>query len=400
MEYISSLALKNPDFPRKLVILGSTGSIGQSTLKVIAKHQEKFSLLALAGARNIELLLEQALCYRPKYLGVLTKELAQKLKKLLPSDYHPQILWGEQGYLDLAQLEEADFVLSALVGAAGLGPTLKAVEKGKSVLIANKESLVLAGELIRKLAKKQKSVILPLDSEHNAIFQATQPHFEQVKKIILTASGGPFWNSRLDFKEITPKQALKHPNWSMGAKISIDSATLMNKGLEVIEAHHLFGLELSSIEVVIHPQSLIHSLVLFQDGSHLAQLGFPDMQIPISYALGYPRRLELTEQCNLDLTKFSPLTFYPPDLEKFPCLRLAQEALQAGQSHCVVLNAANEIAVELFLKEKINFQHIPLLIEELLAKHQSMPISSFETILNLDQETRIKTLERAKELKC
>ncbi len=291
-------------------------------------------------------------------------------------------------------------MLSALVGAAGLGPTLKAVEKGKSVLIANKESLVLAGELIRKLAKKQKSVILPLDSEHNAIFQATQPHFEQVKKIILTASGGPFWNSRLDFKEITPKQALKHPNWSMGAKISIDSATLMNKGLEVIEAHHLFGLELSSIEVVIHPQSLIHSLVLFQDGSHLAQLGFPDMQIPISYALGYPRRLELTEQCNLDLTKFSPLTFYPPDLEKFPCLRLAQEALQAGQSHCVVLNAANEIAVELFLKEKINFQHIPLLIEELLAKHQSMPISSFETILNLDQETRIKTLERAKELKC
>lgn len=400
MQYISSLTLKNTSFPKKIAILGSTGSIGQSALKVIDLHREKFSLLALTGAKNIELLAKQAATYRPKYLGVLNQNLATQLKSLLPSDYKPQILYGEQGYLEIAQLEEVDFVLSALVGAAGLGPTLEAIKKGKCVLLANKESLVLAGDLIKKLSKKHASVILPLDSEHNAIFQVSQPHFSHVEKIILTASGGPFLNFQGDFTKITPKQALKHPNWSMGAKISIDSATLMNKGLEVIEAYHLFGLDLEKIEVLIHPQSIIHSLVLFKDGSHLAQLGFPNMQIPIAYALGYPERLSLPKQCNFNLTQFSPLTFLEPDLNKFPCLKLAKEAINQGQSACIVLNAANEIAVELFLQEKIGFLHIPLLIEKVLAAHKNMPIYSFETIKELDREVRIKTKEKAKEFLC
>lgn len=398
MQYISSLTLKNTSFPRKLAILGSTGSIGQSALKIIDLHREKFSLLALTGAKNIKLLAKQALTYRPKYLGVLNQNLANELRSLLPSDYTPTILYGEQGYLEIAQLEEVDFVLSALVGAAGLGPTLEAIKKGKCVLLANKESLVLAGDLIKKLSKKHASVILPLDSEHNAIFQVSQPHFSHVEKIILTASGGPFLNFQGDFTKITPKQALKHPNWSMGAKISIDSATLMNKGLEVIEAYHLFGLDLNKIDVLIHPQSIIHSLVLFKDGSHLAQLGYPNMQIPIAYALGYPERLYLPNQCHFNLTQFSPLTFQEPDLNKFPCLKLAKEALKQGQSACIVLNAANEIAVELFLQEKIAFLHIPLLIEKVLAAHENMPIYSFESIKELDRETRIKTKEKAREL--
>ncbi|MDQ7032023.1 MAG: 1-deoxy-D-xylulose-5-phosphate reductoisomerase [Desulfonauticus sp.] len=401
MQYISSLDLKNTSFPRSLTILGSTGSIGRSCLNVIARHTDKFKVIALAGARNVELLTKQALQFRPRYLGVLARDDALRLKQLLPASYSPKILWGEKGYSELASLPEAEFVLSAIAGSAGLLPTFSAAKAGKCILLANKESIVLGGHILRSLLSQTRAVILPVDSEHNAIFQALgAKNRSDVKKIILTASGGPFYAKSIqELKEVTPKQALKHPNWSMGSKISIDSATLMNKGLEIIEACYLFGLDLNQVEVAIHPQSVIHSLVEFIDGSHLAQMGIADMQVAISYCLAYPYRLDLSYLTPFNIFEYSALNFYPPDEKKFPCLKLAKEAFYRGPSFCIALNVANEVAVEMFLEGKIRFLDIAEVVARVLDRHAGCKVETEKDILNLQQDVQNLTLNIVEQLK-
>ncbi|WP_462323348.1 1-deoxy-D-xylulose-5-phosphate reductoisomerase [Desulfoplanes sp.] len=391
MTYISSLSLQGHPTtgPRKLTILGSTGSIGTNAMAIVAKYPERFQVTGLAGARNAPLLAEQAAMFRPPALGVLTEEIAHKLTPLLPPDYSPEILVGQKGYMAMAQDPEADLILSAQVGAAGLAATLAAARAGKMLCLANKEALVLGGHLIRKACRESGSVILPVDSEHNAIFQALSGHKpEQLRRILLTASGGPFRTRSSDFlRSVTPEQALAHPNWSMGAKISIDSATLMNKGLEVIEAFHLFGTGLGTIEVVVHPQSIIHSMVEYRDGSILAHLGVPDMKIPIGHCLTYPERVE-HDLKPLDFATLGSLDFEKPRRDLFPCLDLAFQSLTAGPSYPTVLNAANEVAVQAFLDRKIPFQGIPALVEQCLDHHVSRTIDSMEAILELDTATR------------
>ncbi|MFA6810185.1 MAG: 1-deoxy-D-xylulose-5-phosphate reductoisomerase [Desulfoplanes sp.] len=391
MTYISSLHLPVPcqNFPRSVTILGSTGSIGTSALKIIANHPEKFQIIGLAGAKNVHLLARQAVQFRPRVLGVLTDQLAAELRSMLPSGYAPEIVVGSAGYQAMAKDPDAEFILSAQVGAAGLAPTMAAAQAGKIICLANKESLVLGGHLIRKSCQEHGGIILPVDSEHNAIFQSLGGHDPHtLRRILLTASGGPFRTKSSTFLQtVTPAQALKHPNWSMGAKISIDSATLMNKGLEIIEAYHLFGVELATIEVVVHPQSIIHSMVEYRDGSILAHLGTPDMQIPIGYCLAYPTRMEHPLE-HLDFAKIATLTFEKPRTDMFPCLNLACEALKAGPSHPVVLNAANEIAVQAFLDEQIPFMDIPHILEQALTDHRGQPMESLDAILDLDTKTR------------
>jgi 1-deoxy-D-xylulose-5-phosphate reductoisomerase len=396
MKYISDLA--SPVFdrpgPRSLSILGSTGSIGTSALRVVAKNPESLRITALAGARNTALLAEQAATFRPQYLGVLTEEKARELRELLPAGYAPEIVVGREGYTALATLPEADLVLAAQVGAAGLVPALAAARAGKVLCLANKEALVLAGELFRTTCLAGGAVVLPVDSEHNALFQAFAGHDgRQASRLILTASGGPFrtWSAE-QIRDVTPAQALKHPNWSMGAKISIDSATMMNKGLEVIEAVHLYGATLDEVDVVVHPQSIVHSLVEYEDGSQLAHLGVPDMEIPIGYCLGYPERLRIGLE-PLDLARVGTLTFEAPDLERFPCLRLAKDALAAGPGHPVVLNAANEVAVQAFLDGRISFPGIARLIETMLSSQGLTSARNLDDILNLDAQTRTRAGE-------
>ncbi len=391
MKYISGLS--SPIFERSgqrtLAILGSTGSIGASALKVVAKNRDDLKVVALAGARNMELLARQAAELRPEYLGVLNEEKEAELRTLLPAEYRPRILVGQDGYTAMATLPEADLILAAQVGAAGLVPALAAARAGKVLCLANKEALVLAGNLFRETCRASGAVILPVDSEHNALFQALAGHDgRQARRLILTASGGPFRAKSLrEIEAVTPAQALKHPNWSMGAKISIDSATMMNKGLEIIEAVHLYGATLGEVDVVVHPQSIVHSLVEYEDGSQLAHLGMPDMEIPIGYCLGYPRRLRIDLQ-RLDLARIGTLTFEAPDTERFPCLDLARRALDAGPSHPVVLNAANEIAVQAFLDGRISFPGIARLIERMLAKHSLTCMHDLGDILDLDRQTR------------
>lgn len=394
MKYISPLV--SPVFgrsgPRSLAILGSTGSIGTSALKVVAKNQDTLRVVALAGARNVELLARQADMVRPRYLGVLTEEGARELRGMLPGGYAPEILVGREGYAALATLPEADLVLAAQVGAAGLVPALAAARAGKVLCLANKEALVLAGELFRRTCAESGAVILPVDSEHNALFQAFAGHDgRQAVRLILTASGGPFrtWPAE-KIRTVTPAQALKHPNWSMGAKISIDSATMMNKGLEIIEAVHLYGADLDEVDVVVHPQSIVHSLVEYADGSQLAHLGVPDMEIPIGYCLGYPERLNIGLE-RLNLPKVGTLTFEAPDPERFPCLRLARESLAAGSP--VVLNAANEVAVQAFLDGRISFPGIARLIEEMLSMQALTGEQNLDDILSLDAQTRTRAAE-------
>lgn len=405
-DYISTLPAPEtlPSFPRRLSVLGSTGSIGTSALAVAAEHPESFRIVALAGGRNITGLAGQAAQFRPDYLCVLDEGLAAALAGLLPAGYSPRILSGPEGYETLAALDEADVVLSSVVGAAGLRPTLAAARAGKIVALANKEALVLAGELIREACRQSGSVILPVDSEHNALFQALAGHADHgLRRIILTASGGPFRGKDAAFLErVTPQQALAHPTWSMGAKISIDSATLMNKGLEVIEAYQLYGLEPGRIEVVVHPQSIVHSLVEYEDGSMLAHLGPPDMRIPIAYCLGWPERLPLQLE-PLDLAKAGTLTFEQPDLTTFPCLRLAFEALNpetGSQAARIALNAANEEAVALFLDEAIPFGAIPRLCEKAMDSIAATTGSTLDlpAILDIDAETRHKVREWAETL--
>lgn len=401
VHYISSM----PDeqyaatFPRSLVIMGSTGSIGTSALKVVEEQPEQFTIIGLAGARNITLLAEQALRWRPPYLAVLDDAAASDLLSRLPKDYSPEILIGGDGYARMASLEEASTVLSAQVGAAGLRATFAAAESGKVIALANKESLVLAGDLIRSVCARTGAVLLPVDSEHNAIFQALSGHdATEVRRIILTASGGPFRGRDRNFlSTVTRKEALAHPNWSMGPKISIDSATLMNKGLEVIEAYYLYGVPLDTIEVVVHPQSIIHSIVEYNDGSQIAHMGPPDMRIAIAYCMGWPKIMK-TGVTPLDLISCGDLTFEKPDILSFPCLELAREALRGDNGLCVVLNAANEIAVDLFLKDKIAFMQIPTLIEKAMNAHDMSTPTSIEDIVELDSVTRTKSLDWANRL--
>ncbi|SHJ12366.1 1-deoxy-D-xylulose-5-phosphate reductoisomerase [Halodesulfovibrio aestuarii] len=401
IHYISSMpdATYASTFPRSIVIMGSTGSIGTNALKVIEEQPEQFIVVGLAGARNIALLATQAIRWRPPFLAVLTEEAAADLRTKLPSDYTPEILVGGDGYAQMAQLDEASTVLSAQVGAAGLRATLAAAESGKVIALANKESLVLAGDLIREVCQRTGAVLLPVDSEHNAIFQALSGHDKaEVRRIILTASGGPFRGKNRDFlSTVTSKEALAHPNWSMGPKISIDSATLMNKGLEVIEAYHLYGVPLDTIEVVVHPQSIIHSLVEYNDGSQIAHMGPPDMRIAIGYCIGWPKIIK-TGVTPLDLFSCGDLTFEKPDVLSFPCLELAREALRGGKGLCIVLNAANEIAVDLFLKDKIEFLQIPELIKKAMDRHEMISPASIEDIIELDTATRERSLEWARTL--
>lgn len=391
--------------PRVLSILGSTGSIGVSALKVVEAWPGFFQVEALAGARNVRLLAEQAARHRPRWLGVLDSTAADALRRMLPLGYTPEIVCGQEGYALLAALEDVSTVLSAQVGAAGLRATVAAALAGKVICLANKESLVLAGGLLRDICAASGASILPVDSEHNAVFQALVGRpAAHVRRVVLTASGGPFrGRSRDELRGVTREQALHHPNWAMGAKISIDSATLMNKGLEVMEAFHLYGLPLEAIDVVIHPQSIVHSLAEFCDGSLMAHLGSPDMRMPIAHCLAWPHCLD-SGVAPLDLVQAGTLTFSAPDIDSFPCLELARRALRERGGQSVVLNAANEAAVELFLNDKIEFLDIPALLERAMDAHirpgtgpfcpplatvdaeQATPLVN--AILNLDAKTR------------
>lgn len=381
-----------PSFPRSLCVLGSTGSIGESALAVVREHPGQFTVAALGAGRNVALLARQAALFKPRFLAVLDDHGARELSGLLPAGYKPQILWGPEAFVTLAALPEVQLVLSAIVGAAGLPPTLSAARAGKVVALANKESLVLGGHLIRRACRESGAVVLPVDSEHNALFQSLIGHAgEDVDHLILTASGGPFrdWPSE-DLSRATAAQALKHPNWSMGAKISIDSATLMNKGLEVIEACWLYGLPQERVRVLVHPQSIVHSLAAYRDGSLLAQMGQPDMRIAIAYCLCYPARLPLSIT-PLDLAAIGSLTFREPRTEDFPCLGLARAAVAESPAHCVALNAANEVAVERFLRGAAGFLDISRAVEKALERQQPLDDPDFMTILEIDSAVRDAT---------
>ncbi len=385
---------------KKIAILGSTGSIGVSTLDVVAAHADEFTVTALAAGRNISLLEQQIERFRPRLAAVIDEAHARELRKRLGSTSSTEILFGEAGYRETAIVSDADMVVSAMVGAAGLLPTLAAIAAGKDIALANKETLVMAGHIVLRRAAEMGVKILPVDSEHSAIFQCLQgSRREDVKRIILTASGGPFLHaSEKEMAGVTPAQALRHPNWAMGKKITIDSATMMNKGLEVIEAGWLFGAPETAIDVLIHPQSIVHSLVEFRDGSVIAQLGVPDMRLPIAYALSYPRRLQ-REDPPLDLGRVEALTFLNVDPARFPALRLAYQAIQAGGTMPAVLNGANEEAVKTFLDEKIKFNRIVPVVEEVLSHHPVQANPGIEEILAADRWARRETGRAIKGMK-
>lgn len=391
MEYISPLSHRflQSAAVRRLVVLGATGSIGASTLAVVRRNRERFQVLALAGARNLKRLAEQAAEFRPPFLGILQAEDSAALRELLPAGYQPFLVFGPEGYVQLARLPEATHVVAAQVGAAGLLPALAAAQSGKILALATKEALVLAGHLFRQACHASGAVLLPVDSEHNAIFQAVQGHgLAQVRRLILTASGGPFRTaSAAELAAVTPEAALRHPNWSMGPKITVDSATLMNKGLEFLEAMALFGAAPEEITVLVHPQSVVHSLVEMIDGSLLAQLGPTSMEVPIAHCLGYPKRV--AQDLPVDLTA-KPLTFETPDVERFPCLRLAMEAARHGPSARIALNAAAEVAVEAFLARRIPFLAIPRLIAATMEATDAQPAATVEEILHQDRAARTK----------
>ena len=373
---------------KRLAILGSTGSIGVSTLEIVAEHPDHFQIVALTAGRNLALLEEQITRFHPEVVAVPDQENAQRLKDRI-GDSGPRILFGTEGLIACAGEASADMVVSAIVGAAGLEPTLAAIEAGKDVALANKETLVIAGELVMAAVARSGCKLFPVDSEHSAIFQSLEGHRKSdVRRLILTASGGPFRNWSLDdLQEVTPKHALAHPNWTMGRKITIDSATMMNKGLEVIEAHWLFDLPVEKIAVHIHPESIVHSMVEYVDGALMAQLGIPDMKTPIAYALSYPERLPL-DLPPLDLCRLGQLHFAAPDSQCFPCLGLAYDAIQRGGTTPAVLNAANELAVEAFLQEKVGFLDIPRIIGAVVERHTTSAASSLEQILAADKWAR------------
>jgi 1-deoxy-D-xylulose-5-phosphate reductoisomerase len=370
---------------KKITILGSTGSIGLSTLHVVRQNPESFRVTALTAGRNLELLLGQIDEFAPEVVAVLNEEVARELENRVTSRKRPEILFGPEGFIQTASLGEADTIVSAMTGAAGLMPTYAALKAGKHVALANKETMVLAGQLIMEEAKKQGVRVLPVDSEHSAVHQALQGHpREDLNRVILTASGGPFRNYSLsEMSRVTPEQALNHPNWKMGPRISIDSATMMNKGLEVIEARWLFDLEIGQIDILIHPQSIVHSMVEYRDGSVIAQMGIPDMRIPIAYALSFPRHRP-NRLPPLKLECAGPLSFEKADMKRFPCLALALEAAETGGSMTTVLNAANEVAIEAFLEGKIGFLEISQVIERTMDAHTFFPIDAVERVGEVD----------------
>ena len=378
-----------------LTILGSTGSIGESTLDVISRHPEKFRVFALAGHRQVDKLAAQCKQFRPEYAVVGDADHAAELeKKLKQEGIDTQVLYGAQVLIDVASADEVSGVMCAIVGAAGLPSALAAAQKGKTIYLANKETLVVSGALFMETARQNGAAVLPIDSEHNAIFQVLPRDYtgrlneHGINSIILTASGGPFLNTDLStFDSITPEQAVKHPNWSMGRKISVDSASMMNKGLELIEAHWLFNCPPEKLEVVIHPQSVIHSMVRYRDGSVLAQLGNPDMRTPIAYCLGLPERID-SGVGELDFGALSALTFQKPDFDRFPCLKLAYQAMNAGGAAPCVLNAANEVAVAAFLDKRIKFTDIAQVVAHCLAQDFSDGRHDIEGLLAQDAQTR------------
>ena len=378
-----------------LTILGSTGSIGESTLDVVSRHPEKFRVFALAGHRQVDKLAAQCKQFRPEYAVVGDAGHAAELeKKLKQEGINTQVLYGAQALIDVASADEVSGVMCAIVGAAGLPSALAAAQKGKTIYLANKETLVVSGALFMETARQNGATVLPIDSEHNAIFQVLPRDYtgrlneHGINSIILTASGGPFLNTDLStFDSITPEQAVKHPNWSMGRKISVDSASMMNKGLELIEAHWLFNCPPEKLEVVIHPQSVIHSMVRYRDGSVLAQLGNPDMRTPIAYCLGLPERID-SGVGELDFGALSALTFQKPDFNRFSCLKLAYQAMNAGGAAPCVLNAANEVAVAAFLDKRIKFTDIAKVVAHCLAQDFSDSHHDIEGLLAQDAQTR------------
>lgn len=384
---------------KRITILGSTGSIGTNALDVISRFPDRFEVAYLSARSNVKLLAEQAKRFRPKAVVVMDEANENELRGLLAGE-PIEVMAGEEALCEISRASDTDFVIGSIVGFAGLKPTVEALKAGKDIGLANKETLVVGGELVTALVKKHGVQLLPIDSEHSAILQCIvgEPS-EHIGKLILTASGGPFrtW-SKDRFQEITVADALNHPNWKMGSKITIDSATLMNKGLEVIEAKWLFDMDFDRIDVVVHPQSIIHSMVEFKDGSVKAQLGVPDMKIPIQYALTFPQRLYADYE-RLNWKNISKLDFETPDTGKFRCLALAYEAGRKGGSYPAVLNAANEVAVELFLKEQIPFIKIPELIEEALDEHVNVPASSVDDLIAVDADTRRKIYEKASSLR-
>ena len=382
---------------KKITVLGSTGSIGVNTLKVIEANPDRYRVSALGAGGNVELLASQIARFSPQVVAVRDKTAAGALKKLISGNI-PRILVGDEGYALISSIPEVDTVVSAMSGAAGLIPTLKALSAGKDVALANKETMVMAGGLVIKEAEITGARLLPIDSEHSAILQCLQGHGRSdLRRIILTASGGPFRTASREILEtVTPAQALCHPNWSMGSKISIDSATLMNKGLEVIEAKWFFDLEPARIHVAVHPESIIHSMVEYRDGSVIAQMGSPDMRIAISYALSFPEHIA-NDLPQLNLEKIGTLSFQAPDLDRFPCLRLALESLEAGGTAPAMLNAANEVAVEAFLSERIAFPDIAGVIAETLEKNSQAAAETIEIVLEYDSLAR-RTAEEAVEL--
>ena len=381
---------------KNITILGSTGSIGCSTLAVIRQNRDLFKAFALTGGQNVGKMTEQCLEFRPNYVAMADEQAAQQLKKnLLELKLNIEVLHGQQAICDLAELTEVDMVMAAIVGAAGLKPTLAAIKKGKRILLANKESLVTCGHLFMQAVKQYGAQLLPVDSEHNAIFQSLPTTVQQnlgfanltdygITKIVLTGSGGPFRDLPLNqLSSVTPEQAIAHPNWSMGKKISVDSATMMNKGLEYIEARWLFNASADEMEIIIHPQSIIHSMVRYQDGSVIAELGMPDMCTPIAYAMSYPDRISSTVPA-LDFTKISSITFTQPDFNRYPCLKLAIDAFNQGQAATTALNAANEIAVEAFLQNKIGFMDIAKQVATVLEALDFPEPTTIEDVFAID----------------
>jgi 1-deoxy-D-xylulose-5-phosphate reductoisomerase len=405
-----------PDYPQGVTILGSTGSVGESTLDVIGRNPQRYRVSALTAHSNVERLAAQCVDFQVPLAVIADSRLASKLEKTLHEQgAHTEVMAGDEGLLVAAGMAESDILMAAIVGAAGLKPTLHAARNGKKILLANKESLVVAGELFLRAARLGASSVLPVDSEHNAIFQSLPDSFHHanspsllpdghihqparlaefgVEEIILTASGGPFLDLEQDqFAGITPEQACAHPNWDMGRKISVDSATLMNKGLEVIEARWLFNAGPDDLQVVIHPQSIIHSMVAYTDGSIIAQMGMPDMKTPIAHTLAWPDRIEAGVD-RLNLCTMDDLSFREPDLKRFPCLQLAFDALAAGGNAAIVLNASNEIAVEAFLGKRIRFDQIPRLVDEVMQAVPQSEIAELEDILACDALSR-ETAER------
>ncbi|MBX7157905.1 MAG: 1-deoxy-D-xylulose-5-phosphate reductoisomerase [Verrucomicrobiae bacterium] len=383
---------------KKVVILGSTGSIGTSSLKVARDIPHRMKVVGLAGGKNRELLLKQAQEFSPALISVMSQEDAQWLESRVPNGM--KVVWGEEGLIQLAELAEANLVIVAIVGTGGLKPALTAVRAGKDIAVASKEILVMAGQVVMPLAKAKGVKVLPVDSEHNAIFQCLEGRkVEEVRRIILTASGGPFLETPLEhFPMLTKAQALKHPTWVMGQKITIDSATLFNKGLEMIEARWLFDLPMEKVDVVVHQQSIIHSMVEFVDCSILAQLSYSDMCFPIQYAVTYPERLK-NSLAPLDFTKVRALTFEAPDEKRFPALRLARQADAKGGTMPAVLNAANEVAVQHFLEERLSFPGIWEVVEKVMESHKEVASPDLKAILQADQEARRIAEEILKEVK-